>query len=287
MRNQKSFKKFISRLKPAGADISIYIINLKDGDVFEYNPDKFIYPASTYKIFIAAEVLRQIEIGKLNFSDTIKIKSPNDMDNESKFYPTDVFPVLHAGDSISIDNLIKLMLQRSDNTASNTLIDLVSRESISENIIKPNNWHGSDVTRKFLNRTFESEKYKYSDITLSCGRHLAEFMRKLYNDELISPFVSKNMKHYMHGILNINNKKADSKLKHHKKNLNDTIYEKTGWIQATSKKSLNLLKHRYQSQAAIVKINNEFFSIGALSKYKTVFPWKYFKLSKITNWLKK
>lgn len=279
------FAKLIDKLKPCGADVSACIINLGTGEHLEYNANKFIYPASTYKIFIAAEVLRQVEIGKIKPTDIITIKSPNDIDAEARFYPTDVFPVLKAGDKVKVETLLTLMLERSDNTASNTLIDLVSRESISKNILKANNWGGSDVTRKFLNRVHEEKSYRYAEVTVTCGRHLAEFMEKVYNDELISPYVSKCMKKYMS-----DGSKKDllsDKLIHRRKEnwLGGVVYEKGGWVQASSRRSLYLLKHRYQSQAAVVKTPTGYYAIGILSKYKTVFPWKYFKFSKITDYL--
>lgn len=283
MKARADFIKLINHIKPLGANTSVYIINLKTDETFEYNPDTFIYPASTYKIFIAAETLRQIEQGKLSTSDTIIIKSPNDIDPEAKFYPTDIFPILKEGDKVDVDTLLKLMLRRSDNTASNTLIDLVGRENISKNIINSNGWNGSDVTRKFLNRAHENKKYRHADITLSCGRHLAEFMQKVYNNTLVDQFVSQNMKKY----LSDGSDRTENLPHRNKRNwLGQTLYEKGGWIQASSKKSLHIIKHRYQSQAAIVQtVRGDIFAIGILAHYKTIRPWRYFRFSKITNWL--
>ncbi len=288
-KNNSEFIRLINKLKPFRAHVSACIINLETDEHFEYNPNELIYPASTYKIFIGAEVLRQAEAKKFSLHDKITIKSPNDIDDESRFYPTDIFPVLQAGDVVDIETLLKMMLQRSDNTASNCLIDLVGRESISKNIIHKNGWDGSDVTRKFLNRIHEHKKYRYADITRTCGLHLAKFMKKLDSEELISPNVSKKLFEYMAH----DRDSLDTRLPHRAADnwLTGTVREKGGWIQAFSPKFPRIIRRkyyiRYQSQAAIVETKHGKFAIGIVSKYNTIFPNRYFKFSKITEWLDK
>jgi beta-lactamase class A len=125
--------------------------------------------------------MRQADTGKISLTDRIKIKAPNTIDNEQRFYYVDYkSPTLQVDSEWTIDKLMQVMLGRSDNMASNVLIDVVRRENITNNTIIKNNWHGSDVTRKFLNRLYENKKYKYADITVTSGKHLAEFIQKLH-----------------------------------------------------------------------------------------------------------
>ena len=42
------------------------------------NLDHFIYPASIYKVFVAAEIVRQIDVGERNFDDIVEITSQNE-----------------------------------------------------------------------------------------------------------------------------------------------------------------------------------------------------------------
>jgi len=192
-------KKILDEHGYTKREIGVAIVDLTQTQphIFGYNMDHFIYPASVYKIFIGAEVLRQVEISKLNLEQNITIKSPNDVDKDVRIFPGDTRKLLTEGDVVTIDYLLALMLERSDNTASNTLIDLVGRESIVENIIHKNNWHGSEVTRKFLDRVKEDKPYQYSQTTLTCARHVAEFFYLVEKEKLISPFVSKKLKEYM------------------------------------------------------------------------------------------
>ena len=165
--------------------------------IFGYNFEHFIYPASVYKVFIGAEALRRIESGDFALEQIVEVKSPNDVDKDAKIFPGDNRNLLKSGDRVTIDYLLDLMLTRSDNTASNCLIDLVERESITKNIIYKYNWQGSEVTRKFLDRTKEDKPYRYSDTTMTCARHVAEFFYLVEKEELVSPWVSKNLKEYM------------------------------------------------------------------------------------------
>jgi hypothetical protein len=144
-------------------------------------------------------VLRQIELGILQLDEKVAIKSPNDVDQDGRIFPGDTRKLLQIGDVVSIDYLLALMLERSDNTASNTLIDLVTRESITENIIYRYEWYGSEVTRKFLDRN-KDEKYQFSQTTLSCARHLVDFMYRVETGSMISPWVSKKLREYMSGF---------------------------------------------------------------------------------------
>ena len=180
-------------------EIGIAIIDLKEPEpkIFGYNFEHFIYPASVYKVFIGAEALRRIESGDFALEQIVEVKSPNDVDKDAKIFPGDNRNLLKSGDRVTIDYLLDLMLTRSDNTASNCLIDLVERESITKNIIYKYNWQGSEVTRKFLDRTKEDKPYRYSDTTMTCARHVAEFFYLVEKEELVSPWVSKNLKEYM------------------------------------------------------------------------------------------
>lgn len=180
-------------------EIGIAIIDLKEPEpkIFGYNFEHFIYPASVYKVFIGAEALRRIESGDFSLEQVIEVKYPNDVDKDAKIFPGDNRNLLKSGDRVTIDYLLDLMLTRSDNTASNCLIDLVERESITKNIIYKYNWQGSEVTRKFLDRTKEDKPYRYSDTTMTCARHVAEFFYLVEKEQLISSWVSKKLKEYM------------------------------------------------------------------------------------------
>ncbi len=260
----RSIKKIFSLLKfnKKKTEISFAIINLnkEKAIIGGYNMDKFIYPASLYKIFIAAEVLRQIEMKKINLNKKIKISFKNVIDKKKEI-PNDLKPLLKKGNEATIEYLLNLMITRSDNTAANCLIDLVNRENINKYIIQKYHWRGSEITRKFLPRNLEEKKYKNAKPTLTCAKHVAEFFFLLDSNKLISKNVSQILKKYM-----VLSKHAlnDNLVKGLPKNV--LFFRKGGWLEIKNNKG-QLVK--YNSDAGIVKSKNSKYIIACLTFLKT------------------
>ncbi|RXJ52606.1 serine hydrolase [Gelidibacter gilvus] len=156
------------------------------------NYDNFIYPASVYKIYVGAEILHQITSENLHLDDPYVVQSPNDVD-KNKEIQNDPRALLKEGDSVTVNYLLDLMITRSDNTASNCLIDLAQRPKINT-LMHHYNWQGSEVTRKFLSRKFEDPEYVKAEGTMTCALHAADFMYKVQTNQLVNPWVSMQMK---------------------------------------------------------------------------------------------
>ena len=224
-------KKIVEELNldqdfPVGEDgveqISLALVDL-NGDkprLGGYNFSNFIYPASIYKIYVAAEVLSQISHGKYSLYDEYVVEAPNDVD-KSKEIEYDPRPLLEAGDTVTIGYLLDLMITRSDNTAANCLIDIADRKNINE-FIKKNNWKGSEVTRKFLSRKLEDPGYEEIRGTETNALHAADFLRKMESGNLVNPWVSMQLKSFLGRQLDT--AKLSSGLPP-----NTMFYHKTGW----------------------------------------------------------
>jgi beta-lactamase class A len=156
------------------------------------NIENFIYPASLYKMYVAMEILKQVSEGKYSLFKSYVVKSPNDVDQTSEI-SWDPRPLLRDGDTVTVDYLLDLMITRSDNSAANCLIDVAGRKNINETMHK-NGWYGSEVTRKYLSRKFEDPGYDTIRGTETCALHAADFMYKVYENKLINPWVSQQMK---------------------------------------------------------------------------------------------
>jgi beta-lactamase class A len=156
------------------------------------NMDNFIYPASVYKMYVAMEILKQVSENKYSLFSQYIIKEPNDVDRRSEV-GFDPRPVLRAGDTVTVNYLLDLMITRSDNTAANCLIDIAGRKQINQTMHQYN-WYGSEVTRKFLRRKFEDPGYDTIRGTETNALHAADFMFKIYTNKLVNPWVSMQMK---------------------------------------------------------------------------------------------
>jgi len=157
--------------------------------------DNFIYPASVYKMYVAAEVLHQVSGGKYSLTKILIADSPNVVDKirDIKFDPR---PLLQRGDTVTVNYLLDLMITRSDNSAANCLIDLANRINI-DSLMHRYNWHGSEVTRKFLRRKYEDPGYEKIRGTETCALHAADFLYRIYTNQLVNPWVSMQMKSFL------------------------------------------------------------------------------------------
>lgn len=156
------------------------------------NFDNFIYPASVYKMYVAAEILHQASENYYSLYETYVAKEPNVIDR-SKQIDNDPRPLLKDGDTVKVNYLLDLMITRSDNSAANCLIDIAQRKNI-DSLLHYYNWYGSEVTRKFLKRKFEDPGYEKIRGTETCALHAADFMYKIYSNTLVNEWVSLQMK---------------------------------------------------------------------------------------------
>jgi len=156
------------------------------------NFDEFIYPASIYKMYVAMEVLRQAGNGGFSLFKQYIVKALNNVDKTREIH-YDPRPLLKDSDTVTINYLLDLMITRSDNSAANSLIDVATRDSINTTMYN-NGWQGSEVTRKFLSRKFEDPGYDTVKSTETCALHAADFMYKIYKNQLINSWVSMQMK---------------------------------------------------------------------------------------------
>ena len=156
------------------------------------NFTNFIYPASVYKMYVAMEILKQVSDKEYSLFRQYVIKSPNDVD-KSREISFDPRPLLKDGDTVTVNYLLDLMITRSDNTAANCLIDIATRKRINETM-QNNEWYGSEVTRKFLKRKFEDKGYDTVKSTETNALHAADFMYKIYRNQLINSWVSMQLK---------------------------------------------------------------------------------------------
>ena len=188
---------------------------------------------------------------------------------------------------MTINYLLDLVFSRSDNTASNILMDIAKREDINNHIILPNGWNGSEVTRKFINRLKEEKEYRISKITVSNARHLAEFFYKVEREELVNQWVSEKSKEYMHNW----NRGGRTGL-YIPKFLD--YYRKGGWLEVNGYK-INLWSaiknvwkkghaiNKWSNDAGVVTGKKSHYAIALLTLTQSPWPWTNFPLKSFSK----
>jgi beta-lactamase class A len=184
------------------------------------NMSNFIYPASVYKMYVAMEILKQVSNRQYSLFRQYIVRSPNDVDR-SREIGFDPRPLIKNGDTVTVNYLLDLMITRSDNSAANCLIDIAGRKNINATMHEYG-WNGSEVTRKFLRRTFEDPGYDTVRSTVTNALHAADFMYKIQTGTLVDPWVSMQLKALLGRQLDTT--KLSTGLP-----ANAMFYHKTGW----------------------------------------------------------
>lgn len=132
--DQDTLSKYLTvegTLLGIGDNYSIYMSNLNDPETVTINPEKAWIPASTVKAFVALEAYRQHSLGLIDFNTPITITAQNVVPTELE---TDDFPRLREGTVTTIEQLVDAMIEQSDNTAYNTLLDILDRRNINQTL---------------------------------------------------------------------------------------------------------------------------------------------------------
>jgi beta-lactamase class A len=268
------------------SEISVAIIDLKNpSEIFGTNLDLFLYPASVFKIFIGAEILRQIDIGKYSIEQELTVKPLHEIPKELKLYP-EPRTMLKTGDKVSIDRLLYLMLAISDNTASNCLYELVGMESIVKNVIEPNGWSGTGFTPYFLDRLKAHKPYRHTDMIRTSAHHVAEFFALVEQEKILNPFVSRKLKEYM--MKYDKTKKRGYSIPHflqyHKSGYLETnLYIKGFGALIKSIFTKGWAFQRYMHDAGVVKGEKPHYVVVIFTLSKQFSSRKYFQMEKLAK----
>jgi beta-lactamase class A len=104
---------------------AVYVGSSRPGDpVAALDAGTTIYPASMIKVPIAVAVAADVERGRLAWSTPVAVTPANLTVNDAP-------SPLCDGASASVAELVELMLARSDNVATNVLIELAGRERMT------------------------------------------------------------------------------------------------------------------------------------------------------------
>ena len=120
-------KQEIARLGLGDANATV--MDLDKREIAQVRGTQAFYPASVIKVPVMAEAFHQASAGKISLDQKVTVRGANVVDTWQP--PGDHRPLLHGGSTVTVRQLLELMISRSDNTATNTLIDLLGRKQIS------------------------------------------------------------------------------------------------------------------------------------------------------------
>ncbi|HXW50628.1 MAG TPA: serine hydrolase [Candidatus Acidoferrales bacterium] len=129
----------------APGEVAISVIDLDDGSALSINGNVNLPAASTIKVPIMVEVMRQIALGRFGFYRTVSLR---DEDRDCGYGDLCDAP---WGSRYTVWELLWRMITVSDNTAANMLIRLVGRQNVNETM------QGLGLTQTWLGDSIHSD----------------------------------------------------------------------------------------------------------------------------------
>ena len=194
-------------------DKTVYVAPMNEDTSYLLN-NQTQSAASVIKLFILAAAYAQQKIGTINLDDTYTLS------NADKVGGTGVIQNMPAGKTFTYRELLAYMIDESDNTAANIMIDALGGIDKVNAQIEKMGAHDTKLQRKMMDtRSLEAGR---DNITSAAD--VGELLKKVYNHKLISKSDSAE-------FLDILNKNRD-----HDKLVRDLptgakVYNKTGIMQ--------------------------------------------------------
>ena len=122
------FERMEARVKELPGKIGLYVAYPDSGEAYGFQADMPLEAASVIKVPIMVEAFRQMEAGMIDFDAPVTIR------REDKLPSCGALTYLHDGVTVTVGDLVTLMIILSDNTATNLMIGMLGMENINKTI---------------------------------------------------------------------------------------------------------------------------------------------------------
>lgn len=164
-----------NRIGMIDGKIGIYYMDIVTGQSCRVgNTDVFI-SAGIAKLPILIEAHRQIDRGIIQKNDIYILK------NADKVPSLGALNNLHEGIGLTIEDLYRIMIVVSDNTATNILLDILGIENIN-NTMEEMGFYLTKIERKFFDNQMSNQGFENKFSLIEMG----ELLRRLFNLQVIS-----------------------------------------------------------------------------------------------------
>ncbi|MES3151026.1 serine hydrolase [Sphingomonas faeni] len=111
------------RALPGASGFGLYALGQgKPEPILEYRADVAAPLGSAFKLWVLAELARQVAAGERHWEDVVKVGAPS--------LPSGVLQTWPAGSPVTVQTLATMMISISDNTATDTLLTTLGRAKV-------------------------------------------------------------------------------------------------------------------------------------------------------------
>ena len=184
----------------SGAQVGVAYVDLGSSDTLFLNADSSFHAASTMKVPVMVELFRQARTGSFRMSQGLLMVnqfasladgSPFTLDAGSD---SDSTLYQRIGQRVRVDSLLRLMITRSSNLATNTLITLVGADAVTRTMRE------LGASRIQVLRGVEDGKaFERGLNNTTTARDLAIIMRAIENGTAAGPEATREMRSILLG----------------------------------------------------------------------------------------
>ena len=121
-------KSIQAAVESFAGEAGVFAINLRTGEQIAVNADRRFPTASTIKIAVMLEVYHQASEGRLSLDDVLPVK------DSERVGGSGVLNGMSPGLSMTVRDLVHLMIVLSDNTATNVLVNRVGTKRLDQRL---------------------------------------------------------------------------------------------------------------------------------------------------------
>src|SRR5271168_1354898 len=165
-------------------DVALFAENLKTHETVAISPDTPVQTASVIKLAILYEALEQVRSGKAHFDDKITLTKADQVPGSG------VLLFFDAPLSLTLKDVLTMMIVMSDNSATNLVIDHLGLENIDARIaklgLKETYLYKKIFTPAPAGMVMPADQKKFG-LGKTTAREMAGLMTKIVRCELAEP----------------------------------------------------------------------------------------------------
>lgn len=162
--------------------IGMSVKEIGENKAYSYQGENLMATASTMKVFVLGAILEEVQKGKILLEDKVQLK------REDQVGGSGVLKELDPGLVMTVKDVATLMIIKSDNTATNILMDMAGGvEKINAHMVRygiKNSRVGSKIDFEYIGNDFRK-------LAIASADEFVAYLEKMYQRKILSEAMTK------------------------------------------------------------------------------------------------